>query len=134
MRLEDIECCNTESSGRVYSIGDNSFLIYTECPICERPIAEIKTRTKYGVYKTLTRRTGEAAEALYRKYGTVSYSYTYKVHSGTKAREYEFTNKFGVVYNGNGVKIADQSDFLNMSRLEVNAIINRRFYKSKIAK
>lgn len=127
-----IKCCNYEQRGRIYNIADNCYLIFTdECPVCGNPIAEIRSRNSKGEFVTTLRRAGDSAIRLYDKYCSRPLSYDCKVHTGTRAKEYSFTNKYGIVYNGNGVKIAEQDKFLDMSREEVNAILNKRFYKSK---
>jgi len=128
--LSNISCCNILNSGRIYYIGDNSFLIVSECSNCGQLIAEIKTKNKAGGFKVKHRRAGLSAEKLYKKLSNKIY--TYKVHSGTLANEYSYHNQYGSIYNGNGVRIAAQDDFIQMSKDEIHSIINNRFYKSSI--
>jgi len=71
---------------------------------------------------------GKAADRLLKKYGLQLVQYEYKTFTGTKAKEYSFNNIYGIVYNDNGVRIAPQEKFMQMTREEVNAIINKRFY------
>lgn len=128
-KLQIITCCNNETISRVYYIGDNLFLVMTECPVCGRTIAELRSKNSSGEIITNTRRSGEAAEKLYKKYESTALTYIYKTHVGTKAREYEFINKFGIIYNGNGIRIAEHNKFLQMSKSEIISILNSRFYK-----
>lgn len=126
-----IECCNCSHGGRIYNIGTNNYLIFTdECCVCGQAIAEVKSKETDGTYKTTIRRTGKAAERLFQKYGLSKIDYDYKTFSGTKAKEYSFCNVRGQIYNDNGVHIASQDKFLKMDRIEVNTILNRRFYKA----
>lgn len=127
--LTKIECCRTENTGRIYNIGPNSFLVYTdECICCGQPVAEVRHKTPAGEFITSTRRKGPAADRLLEKYGFQYLSFDYKTYSGTRAKEYSFTNRYGIIYNDNGVRVAPQDKFLKMSREEVNTVLNRRFY------
>lgn len=127
--MQKIECCNTIYHGRIYNIGSNSFLVYVdECNCCGQSIAEIRHRSTTGDIITSARRKGKAADKLLKKYGIQYLPYEFKTFSGTRAKEYSFNNVYGIVYNDNGVRIAPQDKFLQMTRLEINAIINKRFY------
>ena len=128
--LTKIECCRTENTGRIYNIGPNSFLVYTdECICCGQPVAEVRHKTPAGEFITSARRKGPAADRLLEKYGLQYLSFDYKTYSGTRAKEYSFFNQYGVIYNDNGARVATQDEFLNMSRQEINARLNERFYK-----
>ncbi len=125
-----IECCNIKQVGRIYDLAANTHLIYIDsCDCCGQPIAEIKQKLPLGNYKTIVRRNGEAAIRLFEKYGIEKKEINYKTYSGAYEKEYNFINKFGVIYNENGVKIAPQDEFLSMTRQEINTRINKRFYK-----
>lgn len=126
--LSQLECCNRKFQGNIFQIGENTYLVCSICPNCETYIAEIKKRTQYGGYKKTLRRKGKSAYNLYEKYKNLISNFEYKVHKGTKSKEYEFYNKFGTIYNGNGVRISNQDDFILMTRKEINAILNKRFY------
>lgn len=129
VNISKIECCRTETIGRIYNIGPNSYLVYSdECGICGQAVAEIRHRTPAGEFKTSLRRTGKAADRLLEKYGLRFLQFDYKTYSGTRAKEYSFTNRYGIIYNDNGVKVAPQDEFLQMSRTEINATLNKRFY------
>lgn len=134
MQNNKIECCNYIQRGRIYNIASNTYLIFIdECSVCGQPIAEIRQGLPLGNYKTLSRKAGKAAENLYKKYGCDKYSAKYKTFSGTKSKEYNFINKFGTIYNYNGVRVAPQDKFLNMSREEINRALNSKYYsKDKI--
>lgn len=125
-----IDCCNYSQVGRIYNVGTNNLLVFAdECCMCGNAILEIKSKTPDGTYTTTLRRTGKAAERLFEKYGLSKTDYEYRVFSGTKAKEYSFCNIRGQIYNNNGVHIAPQDKFLKMDRIEINTILNRRFYK-----
>jgi len=125
-----IDCCNYSHVGRIYNVGTNNLLVFAdECCMCGNAILEIKSKTPDGTYTTTLRRTGKAAERLFEKYGLSKTDYEYRVFSGTKAKEYSFCNIRGQIYNDNGVHIAPQDKFLKMDRIEINTILNRRFYK-----
>ena len=127
----NVECCNYSYAGRIYYAGSNNFLIFVdECCVCGKAICEIKSKAADGSYITTVRRSGKAAEKLFEKYAFKKTDYNYKTFSGTRTNEYFFSNIYGQIYNGNGVKIAPQEKFLNMSRFEINSILNSRFYKS----
>ena len=127
--LFKIECCREETIGRVYNIGPNSFLVYTdECTCCGQPVAEVRHKTPAGEFITSVRRKGPAADRLLEKYGFQYQEFNYKTYSGTRAKEYSFTNRYGIIYNDNGVRIAPQDEFLKMTRQEVNIVLNKRFY------
>ena len=105
-------------------------MVIAECPICEKLIAEIRSLNTLGEVVINTRRIGVAAELLFDRYNLVAFNHNYKIYSGTKSREYEFINKFGIIYNGNNIKVAEQDEFLQMSRKEVTNVLNERFFKT----
>lgn len=126
-----INCCNYRHSGRIYNIGTNTYFVFIdECFVCGQPIAEIKTRRRCGELVTNLRRVGKAAIKLYEKYAIRETQHDYKTFRGTQAKEYAFYNKYGVIYNDNGIRIAKQEEFNKMKRYEINAILNKRFYKT----
>lgn len=130
LNVSKIECCNYNQIGRIYNIGSNVFFTFIdECSVCGQPVAEIKERNKDGELITKIRRSGAAAIRLYEKYGIENRAYIYSSFSGTKEKEYSFCNIRGEIYNFNGVRIAPQEKFLKMSREEIHAKLNERFYK-----
>lgn len=121
-----ISCCNNSLKGRVYYIDDKRYLIFADsCPNCNRAIAEIRHKNKKGELCINVRRSGESALRLFEKYYSKRV-FEWKIPFGTKRGEYTFINKFGVVFNENGVRIAPQDEFLSMTREEVNEMLNRK--------
>ncbi len=130
MNIAKIECGNIEQTGRIYNIGSNSFLVYVDEHYgCGQAIAEVRHKTPAGEYITSLRRIGKAADRLLEKHGLKFLQFEYKTFTGTRTKEYSFNNVYGTIYNGNGAKIATQEEFLKMSRIEINAKLNERFYK-----
>ena len=130
LNVSKIQCCNHNQNERFNNIGSNVYFTFIdECGVCGQPVAEIKERNKNGELITRTRRSGAAAIRLFEKYGLENRAYTYTSFSGTKEKEYSFCNIRGEIYNFNGVKIASQDKFLKMSREEINAKLNERFYR-----
>lgn len=130
LNITKIECGNIAQTGRIYNIGSNSFLVYVdEHTGCGQPVAEIRHKTPSGEFITSSRRIGKAADRLLEKHGLQFLQFEYKTFSGTRAKEYSFFNQYGVIYNDNGARVATQDEFLNMSRQEINARLNERFYK-----
>ncbi len=132
--LSELVCCNRKFQGNIFSIGNNIYLVCSGCPNCGAHIAEIKKRTSAGGYKTTLRRRGDGAYRLYKKYENTISNFEYKVYRGSKAKEYEFHNRFGTIYNGNGVRVSSQEDFIKMTREEIIAILNQRFYKPRMGR
>jgi len=116
-------------SGRMYSIAPNTYLVYAdECEYCGQSVAEIRHKTPTGEFITSSRRKGKAADRLLEKYGFKFLQFDYKTYSGTRTKEYNFINRYGIIYNDNNVRIAPQDEFLKMSRQEINTVLNKRFY------
>ena len=132
LMLNIIKCCNRKLQGNIFCIGENVYLVCSTCQNCGTYISEIKKRTPTGGFKTTLRRKGDAAYRLYKKYENLILNFEYTVHKGSKIKEYEFYNKFGTIYNGNGIKVSSQEEFIKMTRHEINAILNKRFYAPRI--
>ena len=125
--FDKIECCGKETKGRVYYIDERRYLIFIDkCPNCSQAIAEIRHKKRNGELCVNIRRKGEAAIRLLNKHNSHKIP-KWTIPIGTKDREYSFINKFGIIFNENGIKIAPQKDFLSMNREEINAILNKRF-------